>query len=106
MSATEVLPYSATIDRAIHYVKFSLVLRVSTTNDGSNYWIIKLKVITTNALIEELDTSPIAVNTSVQMTSTSFDIAGHNAANLGLLIALKSGAPGNLFLFPSLGCHD
>ena len=100
ISATEVLPYSATIHRAITYVKFSVVLRVSTTNDGSNYWIIKLKVITTNVLIEQLDTGAIAVNTTVQMTSTSFDVAGHQASDLGLLIeAVKEGAPGNLYIY-------
>jgi len=100
ISVDDSLPYSAAIDRAITYVKFTMVLFVATTNDGSNYWEIRLKVITTNALIEMIDTSAIAVNTTVQVSSTSFDIAGHNASNLGLLIGcIKVGSPGNLYIY-------
>lgn len=91
-------PYGATISRTTTFIKWTQSLAVVTTNDGSNYWKLRL---TDNAgnLIKEINTSALAVNTWGNLSTTSFDIASVGAADLNIkLTVVKQGSPGSLYM--------
>jgi hypothetical protein len=102
MTATST-PYAATIDRAITYKSLSYCVYASPTNNGSNYWDIKLVETLTGAVVKTLSTSGVAAGYNL-LTTVTFDIASSDASDKGLYIScVKVGAPGSLDLFgPSL----
>jgi hypothetical protein len=99
----ELRPFSATIDRTCTLVQWSQSVRVSTTNNSSNYWNIKMIKCTAGTVLEEINTKSISANTNALLTSTSFDVASVGSADVGLYIEVyKTGSPGALFLFSPL----
>lgn len=97
--AAEGYPYTATVDRTVTFVKWTLGLAVITTNDGSNYWKIRLERVSDNSVIKEVNTSALSADTFAQLTATTFDIASVGTAGVGLYIhCVKQGSPGNLYI--------
>jgi hypothetical protein len=74
LTTDEQRPFSATIDRTITFVKWAQAVRVSTTNNGSNYWHIKMIKCTAGTVIKELTTSAISANTNTLLSTTSFTV--------------------------------
>ena len=91
-------PYSATLHKTITFVKWSQAVFVATTNNGSNYWRVKI-VKNDGTLIKQLDTSAVSVNTWTRLEATTFDVASAGTADIGLQIAtVKVGSPGALYI--------
>jgi hypothetical protein len=92
-------PYSVTVDRTISFVKWSQFVYVATTNDGSNYWTIRLLKQSDNSVINSISTAAISANTNTVITDTTFSIASVGASDYGIYMnAVKTGSPGNLYL--------
>jgi hypothetical protein len=100
LTSDEQRPFSATIDRTITFVKWAQAVRVSTTNNGSNYWHIKIIKCTAGTVIKEITTSAISANTNTLLSTTSFTVGSVGSADVGLYIEVyMTGSPGALFLF-------
>lgn len=91
-------PYGASIHKTMTFIRWSQSFNVITTNNGSNYWRIKL-LKNDGTLIKQIDTSASAVNTWSLLVATTFDVASAGTSDTGLQIATqKVGAPGGLYL--------
>lgn len=92
-------PYSATIDRVMSLIKWTQAAYVATTNNGSHYWTIGIYRFSDSALIKQLATSSMSVNTWSQLSATTFDIASLSPSDLGVFVSCNPvGTPGNLYL--------
>lgn len=91
-------PYMVTVDRSITFVKWTQAFHVATTNDGSNYWTIRL-FQKDGSTIKSINTSAVAADTWAQIASTTFTIASVTTTDqvVGVEVA-KTGAPGALSL--------
>lgn len=99
MTLTNSDPYSATIDRTLTFIRWSQSFYVSTTNDGSNYWIFELLKFDAT-VINSINTSGSAADAFVQISDTTFLAASIGVADVGLYIhCTKFGNPGPLYFF-------
>lgn len=98
-SATDKYPYAATIDRNLTLVKWSMGATAGATNNGSNYWDIKLYEWASDTLLATLTTSGSTAAVHTVLSTTTFADSTMTAANKGLYIkVVKVGTPGNLYL--------
>jgi hypothetical protein len=82
------------------FVKWAQGVRVSTTNNGSNYWHIKMIKCTAGTVIKEITTSAISANTNTLLSTTSFDVSSVGSADVGLYLEVyMTGSPDALFMF-------
>lgn len=93
------IPYAASIDRTITYKKLTLTTWVVSPNDGSNYWTISLQRVTDGQIIKDLNTSAVSPTVWNVLTTNTFAISSHSAADKGMrVVCLKTGSPGALYL--------
>lgn len=98
MTVTGSIPFSASIDRTLTYVRWSQAWYVLTTNDGSNYWTITLKDVD-GTVIKSFTTAAGAASTWTLNQATTFDVASSGTADIMLSVYCdKTGAPGALYL--------
>lgn len=96
---TATLSHLLSVSRTITFEQFLVALFVNTTNDGSNYWTITVKRITTDTTICEVNTSGMSAGAWSLQTTTSFSVGSIGTANIGAYIQLdKTGAPGTLYV--------
>lgn len=91
-------PYSATIDRNMDFVKWSQGVFVVTTNNGSNYWNIRLINRGTGATIATLNTSAGAPDTALLLTASALG-SFTTSANSVYMYCFKTGSPGLIYVF-------
>lgn len=87
----------------VNVLAFYCTVYVSTTNNGTNFWIIKLQDNVGNNLAS-FDTSAIAANTAVrfQVLSSSF-IAQPSSTNTHMtVVASATLSPGSIYMFPAV----
>jgi len=99
MTADNSLPFAASIDRTITFVRWSQAWYVATTNDGSNYWTITLQDQTGSTTIKSFSTSAGAADTWTLNQATTFDSASAGISDIMLFVlCTKTGSPGALYL--------
>ncbi len=82
---------------------------VATTNNGSNYWTVKLRIEGASITdIASFNTSGMTVNTYSQHTAVSSFITNPvtNGAKTLSITVVKTGSPGALYLTPYLRVFD
>lgn len=93
------LPYAATIDRTMIYVKWSVTLYVQTTNNASNYWTVYLERASDAQLIASVNTSADVNDTYNLKTVTSFSVSSHGVTDKAIRIrAAKTNNPGAIYI--------
>lgn len=91
-------------DYAPYFSRVTFTSRVSTTNDGSNYWTIAFKsynlAFGASTTIYSIDTSADAVNTYIQRDAAATTPNPANIDHLVLDLSITAGAPGTLRIIP------
>jgi len=92
-------PYGTSLDRTITPVSLTHTCIVTTTNDGSNYWRIRLLAIS-GGTVATVTTAAVAADTWVILTTSSFSISPITTSNVGLYVEVdKVGSPGPISIF-------
>jgi hypothetical protein len=95
--------FVAVVDRTYTFVNWTQGVRVSSPNNGTNYWKIRLFRLSDGATVNEIDTSAISADAWASMSDSSFSIASIGTAGVGVYInILKQGTPGDI----SMGAPD
>lgn len=96
-TGSPVVTYNVTLDRDGTIAKWTQVVRVLTTNDGTNYWTLNLSRIDTDAVLMTFNTSAIAAGIWTKLSNST--ITAITASMSGLyILATKTGAPGVLLM--------
>lgn len=98
MSGNPSYPYGTSIDRTLTFVGWTQSVIPAATNNGSNYWIIKLLRWSDGATIATLNTSALTAGVPGRLSTTSFSIASIGTSGIGIVMECsKFGSPGNLY---------
>lgn len=97
--ANNAFPYACPIYQTVRFVRLSTSVRVSTTNNGTNYWTINMIRGIDSAVICTFNTSAISANVFANFSITNFSIASVANSDARIFITVtKTGLPGTLEL--------
>jgi hypothetical protein len=89
--------FVAPADRTVTLANWTQGVRVATTNNGSNYWRIRILRLSDGSTVNEINTSAISADTWASISDSSFSIATIGTSDVGIYLNIsKVGTPGAL----------
>jgi hypothetical protein len=92
-------PYTASVNAAMTFIKWTNAANVATTNNGSNYWTLDLRKTdgATDSIVATMTTSALTAGTWGKVSTTTFSPTSITTAQHLLYINVTTtGAPGAL----------
>jgi hypothetical protein len=101
--AADAALYRAVVGRNLNLRRWWVAVSVDTTNDGTNYWTLRLSAPLAGVLAS-VNTSAIAPDTWTTLTTATFALSAILAATEPYLLieSIATGTPGALSLAPGL----